>query len=112
MHIAGFLGMPRRIYTYASGQGWDVWNAMSTVGAYFIATSILVFIVNVLISAAKREPAGADPWGGATLEWATTSPPPEYNFAKIPVVMGRDPLWKAEEAGLIHTEGEKPHAHD
>ncbi len=111
MHISGLLGMPRRIYTYASGQGWDVWNAISTVGAYFIAASVLVFIINFVISAIKREPAGADPWGGATLEWATSSPPPAYNFAKIPAVLGRDPLWKAEEAGLIHTEGEKPHAH-
>jgi cytochrome c oxidase subunit 1 len=111
MHVSGLLGMPRRIYTYASGQGWDIWNAMSTIGSYFIATSVLVFIINFLVSAAKREPAGADPWGGATLEWAISSPPPAYNFAKIPTVLGRDPLWKAEEAGLIHTEGEKPHAH-
>lgn len=111
MHISGILGMPRRIYTYASGQGWDIWNAMSTIGSYLIAASVLVFIINFLISAAKRETAGADPWGGATLEWATSSPPPDYNFAKVPTVLGRDPLWKAEEAGLMHTEGEKPHAH-
>lgn len=111
MHISGILGMPRRIYTYASGQGWDIWNAMSTIGSYLIAASVLVFIINFLISAAKREIAGADPWGGATLEWATSSPPPDYNFAKVPTVLGRDPLWKAEEAGLMHTEGEKPHAH-
>jgi cytochrome c oxidase subunit 1 len=98
MHISGFLGMPRRIYTYASGQGWDLWNMMSTIGSYLIAVSVLVFIINFVVSALKREAAGENPWNGATLEWATSSPPPEYNFAKIPTVSGRAPLW--EKSGV------------
>ncbi len=93
MHISGLLGMPRRIYTYAAGQGWDSWNLMSTVGAFLIAAAVLVFLINVYVSARKREPAGNDPWGGATLEWATSSPPPEHNFDEAPTVKGRDPLW-------------------
>ncbi len=102
MHIVGLLGMPRRIYTYASGQGWDTLNLLSTIGAFIIALSILVFMVNFVVSAIKREKAGDNPWGGATLEWATSSPPPEYNFATIPTVEGRNPLWAAG--------GERPHA--
>jgi heme/copper-type cytochrome/quinol oxidase subunit 1 len=85
--------MPRRVYTYAAGQGWDVLNLMSTVGAFIIALSVLVFIINFIISARAKVLAGNDPWGGATLEWATTSPPPAHNFDTIPPVKGRDPLW-------------------
>ena len=95
MHIVGLLGMPRRIYTYAAGQGWDTLNLLSTIGAFTIALSVLVFMVNFVVSAIKREKAGDNPWGGATLEWATSSPPPEYNFATIPTVKGRNPLWAA-----------------
>jgi cytochrome c oxidase subunit 1 len=93
MHISGILGMPRRIYTYAAGQGWDLWNLMATVGAFLIAASVLVFLINLFVSARKKDPAGNDPWGGATLEWATTSPPPAHNFDTVPPVHGRDPLW-------------------
>jgi cytochrome c oxidase subunit 1 len=93
MHISGILGMPRRIYTYAAGQGWDVLNLMSTVGAFIIAVSVLVFMYNFIVSARAKTPAGNDPWDGATLEWATTSPPPAHNFDTIPTVKGRDPLW-------------------
>ena len=93
MHITGILGMPRRIYTYATGQGWDVLNLMSTVGAFIIAVSVLAFMINFVISARRKVPAGNDPWDAATLEWATTSPPPAYNFDTIPPVKGRDALW-------------------
>ncbi|MEP7357956.1 MAG: cbb3-type cytochrome c oxidase subunit I, partial [Anaerolineales bacterium] len=93
MHITGILGMPRRIYTYAAGQGWDALNLMSTVGAFIIAVSVLVFMINFIVSARAKVPAGNDPWGGATLEWATTSPPPAHNFDTIPPIKGRDPLW-------------------
>ncbi len=109
MHISGMLGMPRRVYTYAAGQGWEIWNLMSTAGAFLIALSVLVFIINFILSARKKEPAFADPWGGATLEWATTSPPPAHNFDTVPPVMGRDPLWMLEKAGA-HTDGDRPHA--
>ncbi|MBL8056047.1 MAG: cytochrome c oxidase subunit I [Anaerolineales bacterium] len=95
-HIAGILGMPRRIYTYAAGQGWETYNLLSTIGAFLIALSVLVFIINFLASARRAEPAGDNPWDGATLEWATSSPPPEYNFAQIPTVSGPNPLWAAK----------------
>jgi cytochrome c oxidase subunit 1 len=93
MHISGLLGMPRRIYTYASGQGWEIWNLMSTIGAFLIAASVLIFIVNFIVSARRKEPAGTDPWNGASLEWATSSPPPAHNFDVIPAVTGRDAFW-------------------
>ena len=93
MHITGILGMPRRIYTYASGQGWDIWNLLSTIGAFIIALSVLTFMINFVISSRQKVAAGDNPWGAATLEWATTSPPPAYNFDTIPPVKGRDPLW-------------------
>jgi cytochrome c oxidase subunit I len=93
MHILGLQGMPRRIYTYPTGMGWDLWNLVETIGAFTIAASILVFIVNVFVSRARRVEAGDDPWDGRTLEWATSSPPPEYNFAQIPVVHARDDFW-------------------
>jgi len=93
MHIPGILGMPRRIYTYEPGRGWEIWNLIVTIGVFFQALGILVFVFNLLRSLAKGEPAGSDPWDAWTLEWSTTSPPPEYNFAKIPVVRSRRPLW-------------------
>jgi cytochrome c oxidase subunit 1 len=109
MHFVGLMGMPRRVYSYAAGRGWELPNLISTVGAFLIALSVLVFMINFVISARRRETAHSNPWGGATLEWATTSPPPEYNFTEVPVVKGRNPLWVAEAAGA-HTDGERPHA--
>jgi len=93
MHIPGLLGMPRRIYTYEPGRGWDVWNLIVTVGVVFQVVGILVFVGNLLWSLLHGERAGSDPWDAWTLEWSTTSPPPEYNFATVPVVKSRRPLW-------------------
>src|SRR6201997_2726961 len=93
MHIPGLLGMPRRIYTYEPGRGWDVWNLIVTIGVVFQAAGVLVFVVNLLWSLFKGEPAGNDPWDAWTLEWSTTSPPPDYTSATIPVVHSRRPLW-------------------
>lgn len=93
MHILGLLGMPRRVFTYAGGQGWDTLNLISTVGAFVLSISIWIFIVNVFRSLRNGQPAGNDPWDAQTLEWTTTSPAPEYNFAKIPVVYTRRPFW-------------------
>jgi len=93
MHILGLWGMPRRIYTYADGMGWNFWNMFETVGAFVIALSILVFIANLAVSARNGEPAGDDPWDARTLEWVTASPPPPHNFDVLPVVHARDEFW-------------------
>ena len=93
MHIPGILGMPRRIYTYEPGRGWETWNLIVTIGAFFQAAGILVFVFNFLWSLRKGEPAGNDPWDAWTLEWSTSSPPPDYDFATTPVVRSRRPLW-------------------
>ena len=96
MHIVGLLGMPRRIYTYASGQGWDTYNFLSTIGAFIIALGVLLFVINWFMSMKSGEKVGDDAWGGATLEWATSSPPPPHNFNKIPAVHGLNPLWEGD----------------
>jgi cytochrome c oxidase subunit 1 len=93
MMVLGLLGMPRRVSTYGDGFGWGLWNMIATVGAFMIAVSVMVFIVNVIISARRGEKAGADPWDGRTLEWAIPSPPPAYNFAEIPRVKALDDFW-------------------
>ena len=85
MHLLGLAGMPRRIMTYQPGRGWELDNLISTIGAFIIALSVLIFIINCA-RLRKGEPAGNDPWEGDTLEWTTTSPPPEYNFRVIPTV--------------------------
>jgi cytochrome c oxidase subunit 1 len=92
-HFAGFLGMPRRIYTYDEGRGWEVYNLISSVGVVAQGAGITCFVVNLVRSYLKGEPAGEDPWDAWTLEWATTSPPPEYNFETLPVVRSSRPLW-------------------
>jgi cytochrome c oxidase subunit I len=93
MHIPGLLGMPRRIYTYEAGRGWEVWNLIVSIGVIFQIAGILCWVVNFLWSYFKGSRAGNDPWDAWTLEWSTSSPPPDYNFATIPVVRSRRPLW-------------------
>ncbi|MBV8505293.1 MAG: cytochrome c oxidase subunit I [Alphaproteobacteria bacterium] len=93
MHIPGLLGMPRRIYTYEPGRGWDTWNLIVTIGVFFQAAGLLVFAANLIWSYFRGQTAGNDPWDAWTLEWSTSSPPPEYNFAVIPTVRSRRPLW-------------------
>jgi cytochrome c oxidase subunit I len=92
-HFSGFLGMPRRIYTYQPGRGWEIWNLLSTIGAFFQAAGALIFVINLFWSAWKGKEAGEDPWDAWTLEWETTSPPPDYNFETLPEVRSRRPLW-------------------
>jgi len=83
MHIPGLLGMPRRIYTYERAGVWDTWNLIVSIGVVFQAAGILVFAANLIWSYFRGKIAGNDPWDAWTLEWTTSSPPPEYNFAVI-----------------------------
>jgi cytochrome c oxidase subunit I len=96
MHFVGLHGMPRRVYTYPSGLGFELLNQMETVGALILAVSFLVFVYNIYKTMKSGAQAPADPWNGATLEWSIPSPPQEWNFAEVPVVHGRDPLWEAK----------------
>jgi len=92
-HFAGMLGMPRRIYTYAAGRGWEGYNLVSSVGAATQGIAILIFAINVILSLRRGRVAGNDPWDAWSLEWATTSPPAEYNFETLPEVRSTRPLW-------------------
>jgi cytochrome c oxidase subunit 1 len=92
-HVSGVLGMPRRIYTYEAGRGLELWNALSTAGVPFQIAGVLLLVINIAWALRRGRPAGDDPWDAWTLEWTTTSPPPEYNFETIPEVRSRRPLW-------------------
>ena len=117
MHWTGLLGMPRRIYTYPADLGWSTVNLITTIGAFVLAFGLLLLLVNVLISLRRPANAGPNPWDAPTLEWATSSPPPPYNFAVIPVVASRHPLWEdrlhegsghsSVQRGLILDEGKE-----
>jgi cytochrome c oxidase subunit 1/cytochrome c oxidase subunit I+III len=93
MHLAGLYGMPRRVYTYLPGLGWDLPNFISTIGAYILGIGVLLFVMNVLRSLVNGERASDNPWGAGSLEWATASPPLPYNFATLPIVESRYPVW-------------------
>jgi cytochrome c oxidase subunit I len=92
-HVLGMFGMPRRVFTYPALPGWETMNMISTIGAFILGFSVLIFLVNVVMSLRSGEIAGDNPWGAWTLEWATTSPPPEENFERVPPIHGRRPLW-------------------
>jgi len=104
MHIVGLWGMPRRVYTYPLELGWGPINLFITAGALVLAVSFVLFAINLVRSAARGEPAGDNPWDAGTLEWATSSPPPSYNFLRIPVVTHGEPLW-AEHGSLPSASG-------
>jgi len=106
MHILGFLGMPRRIYTYDSGLGWDTLNLIISVASFVFAAGTLLTLYNFVQSHFRGTPAPGDPWRADSLEWSTTSPPPEYNFAAMPVVNGRHPLWDAQPVSVEVADGQ------
>jgi cytochrome c oxidase subunit 1 len=93
MHFSGLLGMPRRVYTYPAGLGLELPNLLSSIGAFIVAAAVALFVVNGLMSLYRGALAPPNPWGAASLEWATASPPPPYNFPHVPIVESRSPLW-------------------
>ena len=103
MHIAGLMGMPRRVYTYPAGMGLEIPNLLSSIGGLVVALAVLLFVINMVLSLTRGAVAEPNPWGAPTLEWATACPPAPYNFAHIPIVNGRAPLWDApDRAGVVH----------
>jgi cytochrome c oxidase subunit 1/cytochrome c oxidase subunit I+III len=103
-HFLGILGMPRRVYTYPDLPGWGALNLVSTIGAFAMAFSVVVFAVNLVLSLRRGAVAGDNPWEAWTLEWATTSPPPHDNFDRVPPVRGRRPLWDLTRADATRAE--------
>jgi cytochrome c oxidase subunit 1 len=104
MHWTGLLGMPRRVYTYDASLGVTELNQVSTIGAVGLGFSVLIFIVNMFLSLRSGDVAPDDPWDGATLEWSISSPPPVYNFARIPVVHSRDAWWAMKHPERMHAD--------
>jgi cytochrome c oxidase subunit 1/cytochrome c oxidase subunit I+III len=107
MHLSGLFGMPRRVYTYPDDLEWDLWNLLATVGAYVLAVGLLLVVVGVAHALRRGRRAPDDPWGGDSLEWATSSPPAAYNFAVLPRVHSLHPVWDprtAESTGPGATE--------
>src|SRR4026209_2022189 len=96
MHLLGLYGMPRRVYTYPASMGWGSLNLPATIGDGGVFLALLVVLVNVTTSLRGGVVAESNPWGGWTLEWATSSPPPPYNFLPQPTVASREPLWHPE----------------
>jgi len=105
MHVLGLKGMTRRVYTYTYDAGWGTMNLIATIGAAVMGVSVLIFLYNVFISRRSGTLAGDNPWNASTLEWAASSPPPNYNFTFPPAVQSRDPLW--DEDSLIRVIGLK-----
>ena len=95
MHWTGLLGMPRRIYTYPAGLGWETPNLITTAGAFVLAFGILLFLINLFLSLRNGQLAGPNPWDAPSLEWSMPSPPPPYNFPVVPRIASRHPLWES-----------------
>jgi cytochrome c oxidase subunit 1 len=96
--------MPRRIVDYPSNLGWGPLNLLSTIGSYVLALGVLAFLAGVVVSWRRRVPAGDDPWGGFSLEWATSSPPPEHNFDRLPRIRNERPALELSEPTVQETE--------
>lgn len=111
-HFLGLLGMPRRIQTYEGNLGWNGYNLLSSIGAAILGVGVLLFLISLLYDRKHGKIAGDDPWGGRTLEWSISSPPPHYDFGDLPVVTDRDPVWLARHPELIEHRDELSEASD
>ncbi len=112
-HLLGLRGMPRRVADYAADEGLDFMNLLSSAGAFLVGASMLFLIWNLWSSLRKGRPAGDDPWGGHTLEWATSSPPPHHNFTELPPIRSERPVWDLRHAAGVDADepaGSKPTA--
>jgi cytochrome c oxidase subunit 1 len=98
MHWMGIVGMPRRVFTYADAGALPILNLIATAGSYLMLVGVLVFVVNVILSARRREPVSDDPWGANSLVWATSSPPPEHNFTRLPPIRSERPVYDMRRA--------------
>ncbi|OIK09639.1 cytochrome c oxidase subunit I [Bacillus sp. MUM 116] len=99
-HFLGLWGMPRRVFTYLPGQGFDAANMVSSIGAAFMGAAVIVMLINIIVTSVKNVKVGNDPWGdGRTLEWSIPSPPPFYNFKQLPLVRGLDAYWLEKMEG-------------
>jgi cytochrome c oxidase subunit I len=99
-HFLGLWGMPRRVFTYLPGQGFDTANMISSIGAAFMSAGVIVLLINIIMTSVKNVRVGNDPWGdGRTLEWSLPSPPPFYNFKQLPLVRGLDAYWLEKMEG-------------
>jgi cytochrome c oxidase subunit 1 len=107
MHFSGLLGMPRRIYTYDADQGYTLFNQLSSIGTAILIVGIAISLWNMIRSWKHGERGGNDPWQAGTLEWSIPSPPPDYNFAELPRVTSRYPLWDVKHPELT---AEVPHS--
>jgi cytochrome c oxidase subunit 1/cytochrome c oxidase subunit I+III len=107
-HFLGFMGMPRRVFTYPDLPGWGALNLVSTVGAFLMAIAVAVLLVNIVVSLRRGAAAGDNPWQAWTLEWATTSPPEAHNFHEVPPVRGRRPLYDQEHAAATAEDRSEP----
>ena len=99
-HFLGLMGMQRRLFTFQDHQGLNTGNMMSTIGAVLMAVSVIVMVINIIVTSVKNKKVGNDPWGdGRTLEWSISSPPPSYNFKQLPLVRGLDAYWLEKQEG-------------
>lgn len=107
MHFLGLQGMPRRVYTYSPNMGWQTWNLISTMGAFILGLSLLLFVLGVCWGWRRGAPAGNDPWDGRTLEWSIASPPPVYNFRSLPTVTSREAFWQSKHTPVTLAASEE-----
>ncbi|MBB6730111.1 cytochrome c oxidase subunit I [Cohnella zeiphila] len=108
-HFLGLMGMPRRVWTYLPGQDFDTMNVISTIGAFLMGVGVIVFLINIFVTAAKPRNAKADAWeDGRSLEWSIPSPPPEYNFKQLPLVRNYDAWWRVKMDGQAEMPAAEP----